>query len=493
MITERHARTDGAHVRTAPRSICEGASIGVQLTHVVMDEGGVASAFMGLSCPNAEVSGRRLHTDGSSSIYGATTRRLLAPAPAYLPHMLQTTARQQPFLFVAVLFLFSIIWGCSSQQAIEDAHARGDDAGRNDGQRDGEAAGFETGVKAAEEASYREAVNRLYSSGDFHRNAICCLVVMGSAFLLGFSLQYGLLYVLRKRGLFYDIDRIILCGRATTVDLNKPSPVPIHAQRTGSANDRTIIVPFLLAFLLSLTGCQNSERATWQKAYEASYSAAYQEGRQAGYARGKQVGDEKGAAAAEMAAGTGGAWQLYTNLALGALTLGTGAGLFAQYVVLLACRASGRLPQFSTVALVPAMKSSLAYSVFEQRRWLMVAVNEELTRLRVTHTLQLAQLETTRDYVARKVMAASSIDELSQVRFIDLAKMKVSELISASDEKARQSTNGRQSIETRLPNTHLCPHCQKRIRYKDQIANTTVQCPNKKCGQLITLPPHASN
>ena len=234
-----------------------------------------------------------------------------------------------------------------------------------------------------------------------------------------------------------DIDRIVLHRCATEVDLNEPSPVPVHDQRTRLASDRK--VPLFLAFLLSLPGCQNPEQEAWQKAYEASYNSAYQAGRQAGYARGKQVGDEKGAAAAKVAARTGGAWQLYTNLALGALVLGTGCGLFAQYVILLACRLSERLPQFSTVAFVPAMKSSLAYSVFEQRRRVMVEVTEELTKLRVTHNLQLVQIETTRDYVARKVMAASSIDELSQARFIDLAKMEFSRIVSASNERASRS------------------------------------------------------
>lgn len=42
----------------------------------------------------------------------------------------------------------------------------------------------------------------------------------GVSFLLGFALQYMTLYLLRRNGLLFDIDRIVLRVQATRVDLS---------------------------------------------------------------------------------------------------------------------------------------------------------------------------------------------------------------------------------------------------------------------------------
>ena len=165
---------------------------------------------------------------------------------------------------------------------------------------------------------------------------------------------------------------------------------------------RLIVASVFLAFLLPLAGCKDEVQEAWRTGYQANYKAGYQAGLETGKPRGKEEGEKRGAAEAREAAETGCAWQLYSTLACVALIFGILVGLFAQYLILLTCRLSGRLPQLSTVAFVPAMKSSLSYSIFEQRRRLMIEVNQELTKLRVTHNMQLAQLQTARDFVVRQ-------------------------------------------------------------------------------------------
>ena len=144
--------------------------------------------------------------------------RLHAIPVARFLSMWPTSTKRRTSGFVAGIFLLSTVCSCSSQQAIENARSRGAAAGLNEGRSTGEAAGFEAAVKAAERASYEKRLNELRISGEFNRIFICSLGAMVIAFLLGFTVQYVLLYLLRKAGL-YDIDRIILGKDATEVEL----------------------------------------------------------------------------------------------------------------------------------------------------------------------------------------------------------------------------------------------------------------------------------
>ncbi len=101
-----------------------------------------------------------------------------------------------------------------SRLAIENARSRGADAGCNDGRRAGDAEGFEIGFKAGEESSYRQILSELYSSDNYHRIPIYSFVVTVVAFLLGFALQYVMIYLLRAGGFFHHIDGIVRPERA---------------------------------------------------------------------------------------------------------------------------------------------------------------------------------------------------------------------------------------------------------------------------------------
>jgi hypothetical protein len=135
----------------------------------------------------------------------AATIRLLAPSKS---------SQGCRFLFVAGVFLLSVIPGCASRESIESARSRGVEAGHDDGQRAGEAAGFQIGFKEAENSSYTDTVSQLCSSGDYHRPSFYCLAVLVAAFLLGYALQYSVLYLLRRLGFLADIDWIVLSSEA---------------------------------------------------------------------------------------------------------------------------------------------------------------------------------------------------------------------------------------------------------------------------------------
>lgn len=126
---------------------------------------------------------------------------------------------RRKLLFIAVIFLSSVAGGCTTQKDIEAARNRGARAGAQDGQSAGDAAGYNAAFKVAEDASYTGTLNQLYASGNFHRRRIYSFAALAGAFLLGFGVQYAVLYLLRRKELLYDIDHIILRKQVTEVDL----------------------------------------------------------------------------------------------------------------------------------------------------------------------------------------------------------------------------------------------------------------------------------
>ena len=253
-------------------------------------------------------------------------------------------------------------------------------------------------------------------------------------------------------------------------------------------------MPILLlcAFLLLFAGCKDEMKEAWQMGYQANYKAGYQEGLKAGKARGKEEGKKHGVAAASEDAKTGSTWQLYAPLAYGALVPGILLGIFVQYAILFACHLNERLPRPSTFAFVPAMKTSLCYSIFEQRFRLMVEFDEQLNKVLVTKNLKIAQIQAVHDAVRQRVMAASSIEELTETRLVEVANDEFAKIVAES-EKINQIENNQRSDKPRLRNVCMCPHCGKRVQFPRKAANTTINCPYQNCGRPIRLPPLQSN
>jgi len=279
------------------------------------------------------------------------------------------------------------------------------------------------------------------------------------------------------------------------------------------SHTRTTIVCLVVGFLPPLLGCEDQVREEWQRAHKSSYESSYQsqieDGRlqsseerkayQAGYkeaypghfkesrASGIEEGAKKGAAKAREAAEAGSAWQFYSTSAWVSLVFGILIGVFAQYAILVTCRLSQQLPPVMAFALIPAMNKSLSYSVFERRCRLMLELDEELNKVQATRNLHMAQIQAVHDAVRRQIAAASSVEELTHARLVELANKEFAKIVAAA-EAANHVRARQQPVVSAVRNTCTCPHCGNRITFKDQAANKTVKCPYQKCGQPFRLP-----
>lgn len=129
------------------------------------------------------------------------------------------TARRAVLLVLSLSLLAAA--GCRDPNAVEKARQRCADAGRREGQIAGDADGFKSAHESSRDAAYDAKIEGLYASDNFARRRAYTLVVLGVAFLSGFGLQYAALYLLRKKELLVDIDRIVLSKQKTRVDLTR--------------------------------------------------------------------------------------------------------------------------------------------------------------------------------------------------------------------------------------------------------------------------------
>ena len=355
--------------------------------------------------------------------------------------------------------------GKTSTEAMDNAHAAGAKAGYNDGLRDGDAAGFEDAFKPAYDASFNETLTKLCDSGNYRRIPFYTFLAMASGFLLGFGIQYVVTFTLRKCRFLPDIDPILLGSHGTEYDLSALALPPVNHKHNGAVNDHKFMLLFFAVALLLFIGCRDQEKEVWEKGYEANYKAGTETGREGGEARGSKIGTEKGAAAAKEAAQNGRTWQLYKTLAIGWLTFGALAGLLAQYIVLLACRLSGRLQelfqalasqeamgrtlrvalgssslsvyQHLTVAFVPAMKNSESYSIFEQ----LQRLRAKLMELVATEQLYAANIQAVENTLAQALEAASTVESFGKVgwgRLLALARAELAKVVSQAQAQANR-------------------------------------------------------
>jgi len=250
-------------------------------------------------------------------------------------------------------------------------------------------------------------------------------------------------------------------------------------------------LPLLLLGLVTLvtwSGCDSQADEIFKRAYDASYSSGYLETIQSGRDLGLEEGTQHGDAEARRAAENGVAWQLYWIPVSSLLLTGLALGLMVQYTILLICRRTANLPQFSAVAFVPAMKFTVAYKIFERRRNVMIEIDEKLREMAKRKNLQIAKIEQLKETVALKVETMSSLDELTQSRLLELAAKEMDKVIAKSTKKARP---GKRSSKSGANGnlTHPCPACRTKNHYHLRLAGKTVKCSNKECGRAIKLPP----
>jgi hypothetical protein len=316
---------------------------------------------------------------------------------------------------------------------------------------------------------------------------------MIGCFILGFMIQWIVLYVPRRAGYFRDIDWIVLPKEMTQVDLyDKSISPPTESKRLKPPSAGTMLM--LLLILLPMIGCKSREEQAWEQGYDANRSAAYHEGWRDGAARGKREGEEHGRAAAKDAAEMGHAWKPYSTPAFLALMFGVIVGLAAQYTILACCKDSGRLPELVTVAFVPATKHSLAYSILERRRQLRIWWDEEMRNLAAARKLRVTQIHAVHNLILSKIKAISSLEDFTQAHLIDLARAELTRIVSDSEQEASRIADGEGSPQkTSVKYTIACPHCKKMIGYKENKAGKSVNCPYEKCGRPINLPQLPSN
>lgn len=361
-------------------------------------------------------------------------------------------------------------------EMIANTHQRAAEVGREEGRRAGETEGFAASFNNAEKEAYRQTIDELYQSHQFQRISHYTVGVAIGFFIFGFILQWIVLYVPRKAGYLRDIDWIILPKEMTQVDLYDLSvPLPTESKRLKPPSAGTTLI--LLLTLLPMIGCKNREQEAWQQGYDANRSAAYQEGWREGAPRGEKEGMERGKEKAEHAAQTGRAWQLYKTPAFLALMFGIIVGIAVQYTVLACCNDAGSVPEMVTVALVPAMKHSLAYSILENRRKLLIWWEQEKSRLAAANQLKAAQIQAVHDVVVRKLKVMTALEELTQARLLDLAREELANVVSEAEQKARTTTK----------RSMACPHCGRNIAYPRKKAGKTVNCPYVSCGRSIHL------
>lgn len=350
----------------------------------------------------------------------------------------------------ALPFLLATASGCTSYQNLENARSRGAQAGNNEGRRAGEAEGFSTTAKAAQKEAYQETVTQLYSSGDYLESPSSNVAVFYCFAVLGFGLQWIFFYIPRRVGYLLDIDWIVLPDAMTEIDLtdfsaDQMNPTPWIPPSAGPS----LIV---LLMLLPAIGCTGSEKSAWQEGYDANYRSAYHAGWQDGAARGKKEGQELGKVAAQSAATTGHAWQFYATNALWGLTVGVIVGVSAQYIILLRCRITGRVAELWMVTFIPAFKRSVAYSILERRRALILWWNEEVEKLAATKKLKARQMRSIQEVIEQKLRAIASLKGFSQSRLIDIAQHELARIVSASEQVAIESRNNEDDAESLAPN-----------------------------------------
>jgi hypothetical protein len=374
--------------------------------------------------------------------------------------------------FWAAVALLAAASGCTSHQAIEHARARGVAAGNQEGRRAGEVEGYRAIATAAREEGYQNTLNQLESVGEYRMPPIHTAMVLFGSLTCGFVAQWVGFYLPRRAGLLADIDWMILPPSLT--QLNGPNQTEM--QNLGPP---TACILLLLA-LGTLSGCRNAEQTAWQGGYDEAYRSAFDEGWHSVADKAKQEGTSLGQAAAKAAATSGSDWMFYSPWALMFTTFGMFIGIFVQYMVMLNCRLSGGFPAFLTIALVPGMRHSLTYRLFEKKRQLMIAASDEIRALALAKNLRIAQLRAVQQVVVKQLKAISSLDEFSQANLMTLAKNEMDRIVAASEE----------SITNRY-RTFSCPHCAKQVGYTLAKAGTTVKCPHKRCQRSIALPPHS--
>jgi hypothetical protein len=240
------------------------------------------------------------------------------------------------------------------------------------------------------------------------------------------------------------------------------------------------------SFLLN-AGCGGEAHEAWNTAYLENYDRAYQAAEKTTNTRGNLDGIKVGSEEAKQAADKGFAWQLYKPMACWSLLFGALVGIFVQYAILFTCNKNQHLPRPGMFALVPAIKRSLCYSIFDQRFRLMIALDAQLERIRTEKNRKIAEAEATHEVLKRRIKAAASIEELATARLIELTEAELAEVVAIVEHKHQDQQN-QKNKKWHLRNVCTCQNCGGRVKVPRKSAGTTITCPYRSCGHPIKVP-----
>lgn len=375
---------------------------------------------------------------------------------------------------LALLLAIAAVAGCASRDDWWDARQQGLAAGSRDGQAAGFRDGFESTFASTEQAAFAETIEELRAANRY-RSLRSYKVRLWLEFVaVGYLLQWCVLGFLRKVLKLPDIEWMVFPSRFTEIEIGKK-----FSQLGQSIN---AAAPLLLC--LCIAGCRDHSEEIWQDAYKAEYEASYRAGLGEGELEGRVRGQKDGVANAKAAARSGRSWRLYSPHIISACATGCVLGLIVQYTYLLCVSHSQVLNGLWAVLLVPAIRSSYAYKVYEQRRDFAVWVDQELEQLAAHRRLRLAQVESVRSLIQNRAAALSGLDDFIQARLLETAREKINAIVSTAENEARAAIRVR-SAEMRY---HCCPQCGRKFLYSPQSATRTVRCPNANCEIRITLP-----
>src|SRR5215213_6153127 len=150
------------------------------------------------------------------------------PSPADEPSRVARARLRRILLLSLAIFLPGAFSGCDDKDKLRRAAQRGTAEGLKKGHDEGFGEGYQNTFEPARSEAYDATFNRLHSGGQFTRKPFYTILVLVLAALLGFSIQYALLYLLRRKEIFLDIDEILLRKQPNGVDLAGLS-VPLPA------------------------------------------------------------------------------------------------------------------------------------------------------------------------------------------------------------------------------------------------------------------------
>ncbi|KAA3609178.1 MAG: hypothetical protein DWQ01_10190 [Planctomycetota bacterium] len=274
------------------------------------------------------------------------------------------------------------------------------------------------------------------------------MLTVASSFLIGFGLQYGVTYLLRRNG--------ELC-----------------IDRDGSRQlNRSI--GFLIA-ALALHSCKGELDKAHEKAYLEAYQAAFSEGKSGGRERGLDVGRTQGQHEGVEDAMTGRAWVLYRPMGVWAMLLGVAGGVAAQISALFYARKTDRLPSPLAVALIPAMKRSEYYAYLKRKDEARQFKEEELEKARIKSDIVTSKIEARKNAELKRIRAVSTVKGLALERIPEVFSRELDELIDAkyvlvscNNGSCRKKLKVKIKLSERREETRRCrcPSCKQIVRFK---------------------------